>query len=331
MQPFDINGIVPVIPTPFTAEDEVQWDALGGLFDFAIETGACAICLPAYASEFYKLSEEERNCLVERAVGYPGQRLPVIAQVNDPSASGAAACAAKYQEIGAAAIAAAVPRLFPLAERDLYRYFDRILRAIDIPLIIQDFHPGGPTISASFIASLHRTHGHFRYVKLEETMMAAKVERIIDETGGGVGVLEGWGGMYLLELLPAGIAGVVSGLAIADLLARVYCLGRTGHSDEAFYIFQGVLPQVVYSLQNLELFHHAEKSLLKARGVLANANVREARLHLYPGEEAHLAFLNRKVLELLDELGLPHNPADPGSDVARRRLPRLRPHTRRAG
>ena len=309
MQPFHIDGVVPVIPTPFTTSEEIQWDALGTLLDFAAAAGACAVCLPAYASEFYKLSEDERNRLVSEAVGHAGQELPVIAQVNGPTAQRVAACAAKYQELGASAIAVAVPRLFPLPDRDLWRYFDRVLKAIDIPLIIQDFHPGGPTISSSFIASLHREHAHFRYVKLEEAMMAAKVETIVQETGGEVGVLEGWGGMYLLELMPAGIAGVVPGLAISDLLVRVYRLAQAGRSDEAFAIFQGILPQIVYSLQNMELFHHAEKRLLEARGLLANSTVREPRLQLLSSEDAHIQFLNTKVLDLLERTGLPRNPA----------------------
>lgn len=311
MQPLMIDGIVPVIPTPFTREEEIDWDALSKLLDFATAAGACAVCLPAYASEFYKLTEEERNRLVAEAVSHAEPTLPVIAQINQPSTGRAAALAASYLNAGAAAVVVSVPRLFPLPEPDLFRYFDRILRAIDIPLIIQDFNPGGPTISASFIASLHREHDHFRYVKLEEPLMATKVEEILQETRGEVGVIEGWGGMYLLELVPAGVAGVFPGLAIADVLGHVFRLARAGCSSEAFGIFRGVLPQIVYSLQNMELFHHAEKALLKARGLLEEANVREPGLRLRAGEEAHIAFLNKKVLDLLDEIGLPHNPLSP--------------------
>jgi hypothetical protein len=36
-------------------------------------------------------------------------------------------------------------------------------------------------------------------------MMSSRVREINDATDGRVGVLEGWGGMYMLELIPAGI------------------------------------------------------------------------------------------------------------------------------
>ena len=96
--------------------------------------------------------------------------------------------------------------MFSLSERDLFRYFDRILKAIDVTLIVQDFNPAGPSLTPRFIRDLHREHPHIRHVKLEEPLMASKVEAILEETGAGVGVLEGWGGMYMMQLMPAGSA-----------------------------------------------------------------------------------------------------------------------------
>jgi len=297
------------VPTPFTSEEAVDWAALGALIDFACACRACAVCLPAYGSEFYKLSEAERVRLVSEAVAAARGRIPVVAQVNHPSALHAAEAARACEDVGAAAISTAVPRLFPLGESDLMRYFARLLEAVRVPLLIQDFNPGGPSLRAEFIGELHRSYRHFRYVKLEEPRMAAKVERVREETSGGVGVLTGWGGMYLLELAETGIAGAMPGLALTDLLDRVFRLARTGRKAEAAEIFEGVLPQIVYSLQNLELYHHAEKSLLRARGVLAETYVREARLEPEPREKAHLEFLNGRILALLDRLGLPRHPA----------------------
>src|SRR5205814_4417629 len=113
------------------------------------------------------------------------------------------------QDAGAAVVAIAVPRQFAVRDRDLLRYFDRILSAIDVPLLMQDFNPGGPTVSAEFLAQLHRMHPHFRWVKLEEPMLAARVQSILDATGGEVGVLEGCGGMSMLGVVAAGIVGVM--------------------------------------------------------------------------------------------------------------------------
>jgi dihydrodipicolinate synthase/N-acetylneuraminate lyase len=299
MAQFEIDGVLPIIPTPFSHEGGLDRAALGDLLEFAIAARVCGVCLPAYASEFYKLREEERRELVLYAIEILGDRLPVVAQVNHVSTAYVVETARELERAGAAAISVAVPRLFGLPERDLLRYFDRILQGITVPLIIQDFNPGGPTVSLEFVKSLHRQHEHFRYLKLEEPMMAGRVRSILDETNGAVGVIDGWGGTFMLELMDAGIRGVMPGLAVSDLLQMVWDFARAGNKNAAYELFQGVLPQISYSLQSLEFFHHAEKALLVKRGVLSRPEVRDATLTVHEVDLAHIDFINRKVMELL--------------------------------
>jgi len=307
--PLCIRGIVPIIPTPFDDGEQIAWGELRSLIDFACTAGVSAVCLPAYASEFYKLSEDERARLVVEAVSHARGRVPVVGQVNYASAANATRWAAHLETSGVSAICVAVPRLFPLSETDLFRYFDRILGAIKVTLIVQDFNPTGPSLSVRFLSDLNREHPNFRYIKIEEPLSAAKVEAILQETGGRVGVLEGWGGMYMPELVPAGICGVMPGLALSDILGLVFRLLSDSRREEALEIFQAVLPQIVFSLQNMELFHHAEKRLLQARGILGSARVREATRELSAAEKEHINFLNGRVLALLDRLKLPWNSA----------------------
>ncbi len=98
-------------------------------------------------------------------------------------------------------------------------------------------------------------------------------------------------------------------LGLADLLGLTFRLLVEGKPDEACDIFQVLLPQITCSLQNLEFYHHAEKRLLQARGILASAKVRDASMDLRAGEIQHIEFLNARVLALLDRLKLRRNPA----------------------
>ncbi len=305
---FRIRGVVPIVPTPFHSDGSVDWSSIASLIEFAAGSGACAVCLPAYASEFYKLIPSEHERVIETAITAAKGRIPLIAQVNTPSLPRARELAVFAESRGAAAINIAVPRLFAIGEEALLHYFDEILKLVSLPIVIQDFNPGGASISIEFICKLHRMHPHFQYVKLEEPRMGGKVRAIVEATAGGVGVLEGWGGMYLPELAPAGICGVMPGLAVADLLVRVWNSLDSGDKDAAFDVFTQVLPQIVYSLQNMEFFHHAEKMLLRDRGVLPNAVVREATVQLSMDEREHVNFLNRRILLSLDRLGMPRNP-----------------------
>src|SRR5262249_2406940 len=152
---------------------------------------------------------------------------------------------------------------------------------------------------------LNKRHSNFRYLKLEEPMMGSRVRAMNEVTGGGVGVLEGWGGMYMLQLIGSGICGVMPGLGLADILSRVFHMARAREMDSAFDLFQGVLPHIVFSLQNMELYHHVEKHLLEARGVISSTAVRGLALTVSVDDRAFMDLNVRKILSLLHRLKLP--------------------------
>ncbi|WEK21004.1 MAG: dihydrodipicolinate synthase family protein [Candidatus Pedobacter colombiensis] len=298
----ELSGVVPIIPTPFTEKEEVDESALKRLVDFAIEGGIKAACLPAYASEFYKLTDEEKLQVVKVAVKHAAGRMQVVAQSNHPSLKVAIKLAQANVEAGADVISLAVPRIFNLPEDSLNEYLSGFLQAIpDTPVLIQDFNPGGSSISVPFIKKLMDEHPNFKYLKLEEPLCAPKFEDIIKTTDGKVGLFEGWGGLYMLELIPVGISGVMPGLGVSDILQRVFNLRKDGDHAKAFDLFEKVMPQIFFSLQNMELFHYVEKELLMARGVLSNSVVRKAAYKPDAATAAYVKELNARVLNIVSE------------------------------
>src|SRR5438445_12340628 len=109
-----LRGVVPVIPTPFRADESIDFAGLAQCVRFAVRQGIKAICLPAYGSEFYKLTEAERLQVIEKALEAAEGRILVVAQSNHPSARAAAGLARRHQEMGARVISFALPRQFAL-------------------------------------------------------------------------------------------------------------------------------------------------------------------------------------------------------------------------
>ena len=72
--PASLTGVVPIIPTPFRSDEQIDFDGISRCVQFAMSSGLPAVCLPAYASEFYKLSEAERARCVETAIAAAGGR-----------------------------------------------------------------------------------------------------------------------------------------------------------------------------------------------------------------------------------------------------------------
>lgn len=291
-----LRGVVPIIPTPFDAAGEIDERALGRLIEFAVRCRVGAVCLPAYASEFYKLTEEERLRVVGIAVRAARGRVAVVAQSNHASARIAASLARANVAEGASLISVALPRQFPVPEADHLDYVAEVFGAVTVPCLLQDFNPAGSAVGAGFCVKLRKRAPNFRYIKLEEPLMAAKVVAIRRATRNRVGVLEGWGGMYMLDLIPAGICGVMPGLGVADLLQKAFLARKAGRSPRAFALFESVLPQIVFSLQNMEFFHYAEKHLLVARGVLDHARTRGIRYTPDSWAARYVAELNARVV-----------------------------------
>jgi 4-hydroxy-tetrahydrodipicolinate synthase len=299
-----IRGVVPIIPTPFDSGESVDEGGLQRLVDFAAACELDAICLPAYGSEYYKLSEDERIRVVELAARQAAGRVRVVAQCNHGSSKVAGWLARSNLEAGADVISIAIPRQFPLPDQDLLRFLAPVLRGSEAPFLVQDFNPGGPTLSASFLTRLLAECPNLNYLKLEEPLSALKVAAMVEATQGEVGILTGWGGLYLLELIPAGICGLMPGLALADLLNRIFWLAKEGDSDQAYYLFERIAPLLFFSLQNLELYHYCEKGLLQARGLLSNARCRQAAYRPDAYTRKHCERLTRRALRTLEEAGL---------------------------
>lgn len=298
-----LYGTVPIIPTPFHEDETIDENALRDLVEFAIASRLQAVCLPAYASEFYKLTDEEKLLVVRIAVNQAAGRLQIVAQSNHPSLKIAIQLAQANVEAGADVISLAVPRIFNLPETSIKNYLSEFFSAIpDTPVLIQDFNPGGASISVALINELRLQHDNFKYLKLEEPLCAPKFEAIIKATEGNVSVFEGWGGLYLLELVPVGIGGVMPGLAVADILQKIFTLRKGGENERAFELFEKVMPQIFFSLQNMELFHYAEKELLIARGVLKNSVSRKAAYIPDASSIAYIKELNERILKVVEEI-----------------------------
>jgi 2-keto-3-deoxy-L-arabinonate dehydratase len=300
----DLSGAVPIIAIPFDADENIDEEGLRRLVEFAASKGFAGICLPAYGGEFYKLSDEERIFVVKVAVNQAAGRLRVIAQSNHGSSRVALAMARKHVENGADLISIALPRSFVLSDEDLLRFLRPILNGVDVPSLVQDYYPGGTTIGANFVARLSAECPGFRYLKFEEPQVMKKLVAIREVSKDRIKVLDGTGGLYQMELIPAGLAGVMSGLALADALNVVFRLRAANRSEEAFQLYEKFLPFLVFGLQNFELWLYCEKRLLQARGLLTSARCRDACIAPDPNTVRYVDEMNERIMHALENAGL---------------------------
>jgi hypothetical protein len=92
------------------------------------------------------------------------------------------------------------------------------------------------------------------------------------------------------------------GLALVDVLHRVWDLGRAGRLAEAYEHFGRIHPWIAYSLQSMESYNYLEKDLLIRRGLLRASHARHPRMRLDPDTTAYAAFLMDRVLDAVSRL-----------------------------
>lgn len=295
-------GVLPVLPTPFTSADEVDYRSIARLVDFAQRCGVRTVVTPAFGSEFYKLDGNERQRVIETAVAEAKSRdLRMVVQCNHTTPRLAARLAREANNLGAAAVSTALPRAFAASENQLLDYARRVCDATDLPVIVQDWNPGGRTADAEFFITLHQHCANFRLAKLEDPGVGKTVHTITNETSGHVGVLSGWGGSYAVQLHAAGICGLMPGLAFADVFVRLWSHLNGGKMQRALNEFSQIAPYVQFSLQTFEQFHHAEKHVLWKRGALATPFVRAVTIDLDAVSQRYLDLLTEGLLNFIKQ------------------------------
>jgi 4-hydroxy-tetrahydrodipicolinate synthase len=74
-----IKGMIPVMLTPFTDDNQVDYPGLGRLIDWYLDNGADALFAVCHSSEMVFLTLEERVAICQYVVHYTKGRIPIIA------------------------------------------------------------------------------------------------------------------------------------------------------------------------------------------------------------------------------------------------------------
>lgn len=301
---FSLEGIVPLVPLPVTdATREIEYSNLAALFEFALGMGVSGLQVPGHLNEYLKLSDADRSRIIRAAVETVDGRALLIAPVYHYSPGLAAAAAQQYADLGADVIAFTIPRPALVSNDDVLTYCQAICRAVSVPVLIQDRNPTGPTVGPDFCQRMLETCPNFRYLKLEEPLMyqvAGKLVALRTATNNAIQILEGWHGLYTLDLMPYGISGVMPNLGIADILGRVWMLARDNEPEQAADLFERIVPQMLFGLQNPEMYVYLDKRLLVERGILSEAAMQPISFSPTAELVARGDFLNRRVARILE-------------------------------
>jgi len=283
------EGVYSVLPTPFRAGGDVDVDSLRRVVDLFVQAGVDGVTALGVTGEVSRLNERERALVTETVVNHVNGRAKVIVGT---SADGLRTCLDYCREakaLGASAVMISpvrMPKLNSVAVVNQYRV---VAEAVDLPIVVQDYPPiSGFAMEAGLLARIAREVPAARTVKLEDPPTPHKTARILAAAGDvRIDILGGLGGVFLLEELMAGAAGVMTGFAYPEVLVDVVTKFRDGRVDEAAEVFYRFVPLMRFEFQE-GIGQAIRKEVLKRRGVLADGSTRAPGPVLDEGTRAAL-------------------------------------------
>ncbi|MCA9117778.1 MAG: dihydrodipicolinate synthase family protein, partial [Planctomycetaceae bacterium] len=161
-----------------------------------------------------------------------------------------------------------------LDESELLRYYERLLNAVRIPVIVQDAsgYVGRP-MSIELQARVLEEFGSRVLFKPEAVPIGPRLSALREATGGKAAVFEGSGGIALVDSYRRGIVGTMPGGEMPDAIMALWNALEAGDEDRVYRISQPVSALVAMQ-SGLDGFLAVEKHLLHRRGIFPNTVVR---------------------------------------------------------
>jgi 4-hydroxy-tetrahydrodipicolinate synthase len=270
-----LGGVFSVLPTPFAPSGDFDPDSLKRVIDLFLADGVNGFTALGVTSEVARLTDGERDRVLDTVVTHVSGRVPVVAGTSSEGLRTSVDYTRRAKAAGASGVMISPPRMPKINSDAVVKHFAEVASAVDIPIIVQDYPPiSGYAMEPALLARIARDVPAARTIKLEDPPTPQKTSRILEQTAGlDVRIFGGLGGVFLLEELMAGAAGAMTGFAFPAILVRIVTLFRAGRIDDAAEVFYRKVPLMRFEFQE-GIGMAIRKDVLRRRGAIANAAIR---------------------------------------------------------
>ena len=292
-----MRGVYPILQTPFDAQGRLDEESLQRLVEYEIQAGVHGLGV-ALGSECFRLSEAERNRMTRLIADQAQGRVPVVINTSATGTDLAVLYSQQAQDHGADALMLTPP--IPLgmggagSPDGIRAYFRAVSEAVSIPIFVQS--QGASPVAPALARQIAAECQHVRYIKEEAPPAPPRIADAVATAGDALTVFGGAGGTYLIEELRRGSQGTMPGCSQPEVFVRIW--NRFHAGDEAGAIALHAYVQRLARVSGLmrDGFFHVHKELLRQRGIIATAYVRQPAAP-FPDDP----LLRREVQEVIDE------------------------------
>jgi dihydrodipicolinate synthase/N-acetylneuraminate lyase len=296
----ELRGCYPILATPFLSDGEIDENSVVRLVRHLKTCELPGFTMFGLASEFYKLSDSDRETLIEAAFDARASDQTAIVSVTAHSHEVAAKQARRAEEAGAEALMLLSPFFLGPSEVDIRRHVLEVAETTSLPIVVQHAPAQtGVRMSAESLLELNRRAPNVCYVKVESAPPGPLISTITEGSDGAVECLVGYGGLQLVDGLRRGAVGVQPGSGVADYYPHILRAFEGGDLEAAYALHADLLPLVNLLMQAIEPLNRMEKIVLEKRSIIAHDYCRAAS---YEPDDLMLAELDRFVGRIASRL-----------------------------
>ncbi|HKH57629.1 MAG TPA: dihydrodipicolinate synthase family protein [Rubrobacter sp.] len=273
----ELRGCYPILATPFLPDGEIDANSVVRLVRHLKNCGLPGFTMFGLASEFYKLSDADRETLIEAAFDTRSPDQTAIVSVTAHSHEVAVKQARRAEEAGAGALMLLPPFFLGPSEDDIRRHVLEVAEATSLPVMVQ-YAPAqtGVKMEVESFLELNRRAPNVCYVKVESAPSGPLISAIAEGSSGEIKCLIGYGGLQLVDGLRRGAVGVQPGSGVADYYPHILRAFEGGDLERAYALHADLLPLVNLLMQAIEPLNRLEKIVLEKRGIIAHDYCRAA-------------------------------------------------------
>ncbi|WP_296022491.1 dihydrodipicolinate synthase family protein [uncultured Agrobacterium sp.] len=290
-----LRGILPVLPTPFLDDGNVDEVGMKRLVAFALDKGVDGVVFPGFASEVETLNAVERATLLKIVVDAVAERVPVVAGASAADWRDVVEHGRVASSLGIRHLMVQPPKSVGTDASALIDFLGKIIGALpDVQIILQNAPaPRGSDLSPQAIVEIVNALPQVTYVKEETLPAGPAISHIIANAPSSLkGVIGGGGARYILDEYARGATAAMPALEIAEEHVAIDRALVAGRHKDARRIYVRTLPllvlQAVYRMR-------LTKYVLARRGVIDRLGVRAPTPEL---DAAAIADIDANLVEL---------------------------------
>ncbi len=212
------KGAGVAIITPFTQDNEVDYEKLGELIEYQIAEGTDSIIICGTTGEASTLTHEEHLECIRYTVEKVAKRVPVVAGTGSNATDTAIYLSQEAEKYGADALLLVTPYYNKATQKGLVAHFTAVAESVNIPIILYNV-PGrtGCNLTPATVAALVKNVKNIVGIK-EASGNIAQVAEIMQLTGGKIDLYSGNDDMIVpvMSLGGQGVISVLSNIAPKD-------------------------------------------------------------------------------------------------------------------